>query len=161
MKNRLLSLLTDLIDHDADRSITLHLVLGGVLTEFKSETGTIHLLDAERQELHLAAQAGLPSTLIELVKLIPVGKGIAGQTVAQGRPVSICNIQKDKSGVTQAGAKPTGVGGALCVPLRKDGVIVGTVGVGTAREREYTAEETRLLEEVGQEVGKFTGGWRP
>lgn len=128
-------------------------VLNALLVHFKSETGTVHRLDATANQLHLTAQAGLPPALLPVISLIPVGKGIAGQVVARGGPVSICNIQSDKSGVAKPGAKQTGVGGALCVPLRADGVIVGTIGVGTSREYEYTAEETQLLEEVGKLIG--------
>ena len=96
---------------------------------------------------------GLPPALLNVVSLIPVGKGIAGQVVERGGPVSICNIQNDKSGVARPGAKQAGVGGALCVPVRANGVIVGTIGVGTARDYEYTVEETKLLEEVGRMLG--------
>jgi L-methionine (R)-S-oxide reductase len=128
-------------------------ILSAALTHFKSETGTIHRLDAEKQMLHLVAQVGLPPALLNVVSFIPVGKGIAGQVVERGGPVSICNIQNDKSGVARPGAKQAGVGGALCVPVRANGVIVGTIGVGTAREYEYTAEETKLLEEVGRLLG--------
>ncbi len=91
--------------------------------------------------------------MLGAVKTIPVGKGIAGQVIAQGRPVTMCNLQTDTSGVARPGAKQTGVGGALCVPIRGNGEIVGTIGVGTMRPYEYTPEETRLLEEIGQIIG--------
>ena len=138
-----------------ERETTLSQVLAAVLAHFKSETGTIHLLAAGKQELHLAAQIGLPPALLDAVKVIPVGKGIAGQVVARSAPVTICNLQDDKGGVARPGAKQTGVGGALCVPLREDGVIVGTIGVGTIRPHQYSAEETELLEEVGRIIGDF------
>lgn len=123
------------------------------LAHFHSETGTIHLLDAPKQELRLVAHVGLPPAMLDVVRLIPVGKGIAGQTVVRDGPVSICNIQSDKSGMTRPGAKQSGVGGALCVPLRADGVILGTVGIGTVREHEYTPDETKALEEIAQLLG--------
>jgi GAF domain-containing protein len=128
-------------------------VLHAVLKHFSSETGTLHRLDAQTQLLHLVAQAGLPPQLLDVVKTIPVGKGIAGQTVAQNRPVTICNLQTDTSGVARPGAKQTGVGGALCVPVRHGDVVVGTLGIGTVRPHEYTPEETRALEEIGRQIG--------
>ena len=93
--------------------------------------------------------------MIEVVRTIPVGKGIAGQTVARGGPVTICNLQTDTSGVAKPGAKQTGVGGALCVPLRNGDVVVGALGVGTIRQYEYTPEETRALEEISRVIGEF------
>jgi len=132
----------------SDRETALKKTLEQVLADFHSETGTIHRLDGEKQLLHLTAQVGLPPQMLDIVKSIPVGKGIAGQTVAQNKPVAICNLQTDTSGVAKPGARQTGVGGALCVPVRKDGKIVGTIGIGTVRQHEYTPEETQRLEEV-------------
>jgi L-methionine (R)-S-oxide reductase len=159
--NTLIPQIAGLLGQGTDRTALLEAALAATLAEFKSETGTIHLLDWEKQLLHLAAQIGLPLAVLEVVKVIPVGKGIAGEVVARGRPVTLCNLQNDKSGVTRPGAKQTGVGGALCVPLRADGVIVGTIGVGTAREYEYSAGETALLEEVGRVLGGALGAGRP
>jgi GAF domain-containing protein len=57
--------------------------------------------------------------------------------------------------VAKPGAKQTGVGGALCVPLRDGDKIAGTIGIGTIRQHEYTPEETRELEEIGRLIGRF------
>jgi putative methionine-R-sulfoxide reductase with GAF domain len=132
-----------------------------VLEHFHSETGTIHRLDREKQMLYLVAQVGLPPQMLEIVKTIPVGKGIAGQVVAQNKPVTICNLQTDSSGVARPGAKQTGVGGALCVPLRDGDEIVGTIGIGTIRPYEYAPEETRALEKVGRSIGAYLSRIQP
>jgi GAF domain-containing protein len=132
------------------RETVLAEVLAAVLAHFHSETGTIHRLDAGPQVLRLLAQKGLPPQLLDVVGTIPVGKGIAGQVAALNKPVTICNLQTDTSGVAKPGARQTGVGGALCVPVRQDGALVGTLGVGTVRAYEYTAEETGLLEAIGR-----------
>ena len=132
----------------------LESVLQVVLKQFSSETGTIHRLDAQAQLLHLVAQVGLPPQMLGIVKTIPVGKGIAGQVVAENRPVTICNLQTDTSGVAKPGAKQTGVGGALCVPIRRDGNMIGTFGIGTQREHEFSAAETNALIDIANTVGK-------
>src|SRR5580704_3028193 len=139
-------------------TIALNDFLRGTLARFHSETGTIHVLDSEKQLLHLATQIGLPPQILEIVKTIPVGKGIAGQVAAQNKPVSICNLQTDSSGVAKPGAKQTGVGGALCVPIRTGDKLTGTLGIGTARTYEYTADETRELEEIGRRIGGILKG---
>ena len=133
---------------------TLENFLRETLAKFNSETGTIHVLDSEKQLLYLVAQIGLPPQILEVVKTIPVGKGIAGQVIAQNKPVSICNLQTDSSGVAKPGAKQTGVGGALCVPIRIGDKTVGTLGIGTIRQYEYTPEETHQLEETGKLIGR-------
>ena len=158
---KLLSHLTLLLKTGGSQDTVLAAVLDAVLSHFLSETGTIHRLTAEPPQLpllHLAAQKGLPPQLLDIVSTIPVGKGIAGQVVAQGCPVTMCNLQTDTSGVAKPGARQTGVGGALCVPIRRAGQIVGTLGIGTRREYEYTPAETTLLEEIGGLIGAT---WQP
>jgi GAF domain-containing protein len=127
---------------------TLENMLRATLAQFRADTGTIHRLDAPAQLLHLVAQIGLPPPLLDIVKTIPVGKGIAGETAAKNRPVTICNVQTDTSGVAKPGAKQTGVGGAVCVPVRSGEKIVGTFGIGTRREHEFSAAEINALQEI-------------
>ena len=116
--------------------------------QFRAETGTLHQLDAQTQPLHLVAQIGLPPQPLEVVKTIPVGKGIGGKTAAKNQPVTICNLQTDTSGVARPGAKQTGVGGAVCVPIRNGEKIVGTFGIGTVREHAYSAAEINALQDI-------------
>ncbi len=137
-----------LLKSGEDRQVVLEKVLRQVLQHFRSETGTIHSLDAEKQLLHLAAQVGLPPQMLDLVKTIPVGKGIAGQVAEENRPVTICNLQTDITGVAQPRAKQTGIGGALCVPMRRGDTLVGTFGIGTVREYDYSAAEINLLQDI-------------
>jgi L-methionine (R)-S-oxide reductase len=157
MKSAELDRITSLLAKGGEPKTILEETLQQVLALLNSETGTIHRLDRESQLLHLAAQVGLPPFMLDIVKTIPVGKGIAGETVVRGAPVTMCNLQTDTSGVAKPGAKQTGVGGALCVPIRQDDTIVGTIGVGTKREYEYTAEDTRTLEKVGELLGSSLG----
>jgi len=130
-------------------------ILRATLALFQAQTGTLHRLDPATQQLHLVAQIGVPPQLLNIVQLIPVGKGIAGQTVVQNRPVTICNLQTDASGVAKPGAKQTGVGGAISVPVRRDGAIVGTLGVGIVQEHDYTPAEIESLEAIATALGKI------
>jgi GAF domain-containing protein len=41
------------------------------------------------------------------------------------------------------------------VPIRQDDKLTGTLGIGTIRPYEYTADETRALEEIGRRLGEF------
>ena len=122
----------------------LEKILRDTLAKLNSETGTIHKLHEPTQLLRLLAQAGLPPQLLDVVSIIPVGKGIAGECAQKNRPVTICNLQTDTSGVAKPGAKQTGVGGAVCVPIRNGDKIIGTFGIGTKREHEYAAEINSL-----------------
>jgi L-methionine (R)-S-oxide reductase len=153
--NRLSEKISTLLDSHVPREAVLENVLRETLNHFRSETGTIHILDPEKQLLHLAAQIGLPPQLMDVVKIIPVGKGIAGQVATQNKPVTICNLQTDSSGVAKPGARQTGVGGSVCVPIRQGDKLAGTFGIGTVRPHEYTTDETGELEEIGRRLGEF------
>jgi len=131
---------------DGERDALAQQVLTATLQQFNSESGTIHWLDKEKQLLKLAAQVGLPELALGAIRSIAVGKGIAGQVVAKGEPVKIYH-----PGNT---ASPGGIGGMICVPVRFEGKIIGTFGIGTARAHEYSPEECRLLEDVGRLVGE-------
>ena len=146
--------ISSLLNSGEPREIVLEKILREVLQQFRSETGTIHTLDSEKQLLQLAAQVGLPPQMLGIVQTIPVGKGIAGQVAAENRPVTICNLQTDAGGIAKPGAKQTGVGGALCVPIRRGDVIVGTFGIGTIREHEYSAAEINSLQAIADLLGK-------
>jgi len=156
--SQLLGQLESILTRTSAQDAALQETLLVILSDFQSETGTIHWLDSEKQLLHLGAQVGLPPQILEVVKTIPVGKGIAGQTVAQNKPVTICNLQTDSSGVAKPGAKQTGVGGALCVPIRDGNKLIGTLGIGTRREYEYSAAEINSLLEIAGRVAKILGG---
>jgi GAF domain-containing protein len=126
----------------------LEKILRDTLAKLNSETGTIHKLHEPTQLLRLLAQAGLPPQLLDVVSIIPVGKGIAGECAQKNRPVTICNLQTDTSGVAKPGAKQTGVGGAVCVPIRNGDKVIGTFGIGTAREYNYSAAEINALQDI-------------
>ena len=82
-----------------------------IVRQFNAETGSIHLL--EGGVLVLKAHVGLPERVVEIVSLVPVGKGMAGLAAERNEPVTTCNIQTDESGDVQSGAKAPGVNGAI------------------------------------------------
>ena len=135
----------------------LETILRDTLAKFNSETGTIHKLHAPTQLLRLMAQVGLPPQLMDMVTIIPVGKGIAGEAAQKNQPVTICNLQTDTSGVAKPAAKQTGVGGALCVPIRAGDKLVGTLGIGTKREHEYTAAEINAVQDIANSLAGQLG----
>lgn len=125
-----------------------------VLEHFSADGGTIHYMEADGQ-LHLAANfPPMPESLLEKIRVIPVGKGMAGLAVERAEPVQSCNLQTDTTGDVRPGAKQTGLQGSTCVPILDGGSAVGALGIGTRAERTFTDEENALLMEVGQALGK-------
>jgi len=129
-------------------------VLACVLQHFGADSGTIHFLGADGL-LHLtAASRGIPQFVLDTVRTVPVGKGMAGLAVERNAPVEACNIQTDASGDVRPGARATGLQGSIVVPIVRDGHAVGALGVANQRERTFTVGETDLLMRIGARLGE-------
>jgi L-methionine (R)-S-oxide reductase len=148
--NALRQQLESILECASDASACLSEALNVMLDYFDCQTGTVHRLNSRSQDLRLVAQRGLPPAILAVVGSIPIGKGIAGQTAAGGEPVTLCNLQTDASGTALPGARQTGVGGALCVPVRDGDVLAGTLGIGSVQPRQFTPGETQELLEIGR-----------
>jgi GAF domain-containing protein len=125
--------------------------LAAVLRHFGADMGMIHRLDpADRHLVLVATSDGVPEPVLAAARRIPLGKGIAGETALTGKPVSMCNLQTDTSGVARPGAKATGARGTLCVPIFERDQVVGTLGIGIRGERTFTEAETAELLAAGR-----------
>ena len=126
------------------------LALARVLECFAADSGTIHVLDADGTLLLVAASAGIPQVIIDTVRRVPVGKGMAGLAVERRQPVNACNIQTDLTGDVRPGAKVTGLQGSIVVPMLRDGEPVGALGIANHFERTFTDAEAESLMEIGK-----------
>jgi L-methionine (R)-S-oxide reductase len=119
--------------------------LAALVAEFACDSGTLHVLQSDGL-LHLTAHTpNIPSPVLAAVRTVPVGKGMAGLCVERRAPVDACNLQTDTSGDVRPGARATGSQGAIVVPLMKDGVALGALGVANFRERVFTSDEVAAL----------------
>jgi L-methionine (R)-S-oxide reductase len=132
--------------HDA-----LQEILESTIRQLKAETGTIHLL-GDDGVLHLKASSGIPDVVLNLVRTVPVGKGMAGLAVERRQPVTVCNLQTDTSGDVRPGAKKTGMEGAIVVPVMNGDRAVGAFGVANRDERTFTDEEISALMDAARSI---------
>ncbi|MFL4988826.1 MAG: GAF domain-containing protein [Microvirga sp.] len=137
---------------DEPKPAGLDEALSAIVRRFRADSGTVHFLQQDGL-LHLAAAtAGLPAGVLATIATIPVGKGMAGLAVERGRPVDACNIQTDASGDVRPGARATGLGGAVVVPIFRGEAIVGALGIGTRSERAFTDAEMQELIAAGRQL---------
>lgn len=129
-------------------------VLELILMHFACVTGTIHRLDGETGLLHLVAQRGIPDAILDRVKCIPVGKGMAGLAAERLQPVQVCNLQTDNSGDAKPGAKLTEMRGSIAMPMMVDGELRGTLGVARPDEYEFSEDQIDLLMRIGSSIGE-------
>ena len=121
-------------------------VIASIVASMEADSGTIHLVGSDGL-LHLqVATPGFPEVVLATIRSIPVGKGMAGLAAERRRPVDACNIQTDQSGDVRPGARATALSGAIVVPIFRGDAVIGTLGVGNRRERQFsTAEVDKLL----------------
>ena len=124
--------------------------LDAILRHMNADSGTIHWMGAGGA-LHLkVASAGIPPVVVEKVRVVPVGKGMAGLAAERRQPVTACNIQTDGSGDVRPGAKLTGLEGAIALPMFDGDRVVGVLGVANRGERTFREEEQELLDRIGR-----------
>ena len=130
-------------------AVDLDAALNATVAHFGADSGTIHLI-ADDGALYLrAATVGIPQFVLDTVRVVPVGKGMAGLAAERAQPVTACNIQTDTSGDVRPGAKLTGLEGAIVVPMIVDGKVRGSLGIANRRERTFTDAEQRGLLAIG------------
>lgn len=93
------------------------IALSAIIRAFAAHTGTLHFLGTDGM-LHLAAFHGaIPAPVMEHIRTIEIGKGMAGVCAELNEPVSWCNLNRDGSGVVQSGARSLGLAGSIVVPV--------------------------------------------
>jgi L-methionine (R)-S-oxide reductase len=109
--------------------------------------GTVHVVatdDADR--LELVASLNIPPKVVEITRVIPRGKGMAGLALERERPVSTCNLATDTTGDVRPGAKAVDARAAVALPVRADtGSIRAVVGIAYAEERSLTDADLEAL----------------
>lgn len=130
-----------------------------IIDDLRAETGTVHRLGADGR-LHLAAVVGaFPPPVMDAIRVIPVGKGLAGLAAERRTCVTVCNLQSDASGQARPGARATGMEGAITAPcIAPDGTLVGVVGVANAGARTFTQAEQDALLANGRRLAR---AWLP
>ena len=139
---------------------TLDQALRKAITKLCADTGTIHIKDADELILHLVASHDVPRSVLEAVREVPWGKGMAGLAAQLAEPVDCCNLQASTSPEIHPKARATGVRGAVVVPMMHGAQVVGTIGIGCQAERSFSTQEIRWLLEYGRKLATDFGEHR-
>jgi L-methionine (R)-S-oxide reductase len=109
--------------------------------------GTVHAVAADDPDrLELVASLGIPPKVVEITRVIPKGKGMAGLALERPRPVSTCNLTTDTSGDVRPGARAVDARAAVALPVRgSEGKVRAVVGIAYADERTLADDELDAL----------------
>src|SRR6185503_5742018 len=108
------------------------------LTRFSAFS--VYLLDERRQDLRIAYAVGYPEEVWSTLRL-PLGEGVVGAAVAEGRPILVNDIREE----------PRYVGplrnmlAQLAVPMRRKGKVIGALNLLSETEGAFTAQDEALL----------------
>jgi PAS domain S-box-containing protein len=129
------------------RHLSLDDLLRGLLAQISSilevEGAAIGLLDPTGNTLVIEATYGYAQTVDRGFR-VALGEGFTGKIASSGTSSTIASL---------AGVEPlepflreAGIGSLLGVPLRREGRTIGVLHVGTRRSREFSSEDTSLLQ---------------
>ncbi len=126
-------------------------VLAATMLHFGAQAGTVHGM--EDGLLKLVASANIPPPIVDIIRQVPIGKGIAGLAAQRLEPVTLCNLQTDTSGQARPAAKASGMEGTIAVPILVAGELRGVLGIAKATAYEWPEAESALLLAIGARLG--------
>jgi sigma-B regulation protein RsbU (phosphoserine phosphatase) len=114
------------------------------LTKFQAFA--VYLLDARGEELSIAYSVGYPETGRALH--VPVGQGLVGAAVLEGRPILVNDVRLDPRYVE---AVP-GAAAELVVPLRRKGRVIGALNLLSDTTGQFTDIDEQMLRQFAAHV---------
>ena len=115
------------------------------LTRFSAFS--VYLLDEKRQELRIAYAIGYPERLLPTLRL-PVGQGVVGAAVEEGRPILVNDIRKEP----RYRGPLRNMLSQLAVPMRRKGRVIGALNLLNELEGAFSAQDEALLRQFAAHV---------
>lgn len=155
----LLNEIESCLNSNGSSGANLEMILSLVLDHLHCSVGTVHLLDESSGVLMLRAAKGVPDIVLDRVRVVPIGKGMAGLAAERRQPVQVCNLQNDQSGVAKPIARETKMEGSIAVPMLVGERLHGVLGVAKPVTYEFEQAEIDLLLQIGSLIGSHPDQW--
>ena len=104
---------------------------------------TVAILLLEGDALHARAAKGIEEEVEQGVR-IPLGRGFAGRIAAEGRAITIADV--DHADILNPILREKGIKSLLGVPLIVGGRVLGVLHVGSLTPRDFSDEDRDLLQ---------------
>ncbi len=139
------------ISSSLDLDTILHRALEAAITAIEADGGAVRLLNPDTGQLVIAAAHHLPDEYLRHAQAIPLGAGIIGRVARDGHPLSGSDFDADPwLKMLSSSGHPTTY---LCVPLRAEDRILGTLGVTLPAADLPSARTVELLAAIGNQLG--------
>jgi PAS domain S-box-containing protein len=114
--------------------------------------GAIHLADIQQQVLRLYLQSGLPSELVHDLRTLKWGEALPGFVAALGQAVVVNDLSIWTPAAPSLAAR-YGFRSTIVVPVKTKGELLGTLGLMTRQETEFTSEVLEMVTAMGNQLG--------
>jgi diguanylate cyclase (GGDEF)-like protein len=129
---------------------TFEAIADAAVAVLGSELVALRLLDPNDPSFTtVVAARGLPASVRRARRRAPVGEGVAGRAIAEGR-LAVADGEDDL-GIGTFGLSDARVG--MAAPVRESGAIVGSLAVGSSDERIYGDDDGELLQRLAEHAG--------
>ena len=136
-------------------SLELHevlaLALDKILEIMGVPSGIMYLRDEVEDDLRVAAHRGLSAAYIADVDHVQLGEGALGRVALTGRAELIDDVVTHPN-IVRPAVRREGIHSMVIVPLQARDRVIGAVYVAYRVIQPFTAEQTSLLVELGQQV---------
>ena len=129
-----------------DEQALIDALLDRVKKTLQVDTAAVLLLDQSSRQLVATAASGIEEEVVQGVR-VPLGAGFAGRIAASGEPVILTEL--NASTVINPLLAERGIKSLLGVPLFAAGRVIGVLHVGSLSGRQFTQEDTELLQLAG------------
>src|SRR5687767_14566461 len=115
------------------------------LTRFSAFS--VYLLDERRQDLRIAYAVGYPEEVWSTLRL-PLGQGVVGAAVEEGRPILVNDIRREP----RYKGPLRNMLSQLAVPMRRKGKVIGALNLLNEVEGAFTPQDEALLRQFAAHV---------
>ena len=154
-RNRQLSALTTLAAV-ANSSLNIEQIARNTLRVALDSTGMdgggVHLLDVATRHLRLYVQIGLPDQLLEQLRVLNWGEGVAGTVAATGEPKVYHDLVAEAP-MARPAAGQAGFKSLIVVPVKAKGELLGTLGLISKQALQFTPEAVEMITAMGHQLG--------
>jgi len=124
-----------------DLKVVLRTLLLESVRELNVKGGSVRLLDARREILHLATAYGLSETYLKKGEVRVAQSPIDQQVLRDARPVAITDLMTEAAFQYPEEARREGIRSVLVLPLRMKDAVVGVMRLYSAQVRKFSEEE--------------------
>jgi diguanylate cyclase (GGDEF)-like protein len=140
-----------LISGRAPTQVVFDAIVKSAATLFGDEVVGLRLIDAREPDVaNLVASVGVSEETLAVARRSPVGEGVGGRAIAEGRLVATDDYASFPHSLPVfAGA----LGSAMAAPVARDGVVVGSLTIAChRRDRAYSERERGMLRALAEHV---------